>query len=62
MLSEDADDLKEEGEGAEGDSEEYHLNNNNDTKSMNHEDTGEVLDGVYLNEEIESILDKTSSS
>ena len=52
VLSEDADDLKEEDEDVE-----HHFNNNNDTESMNNEDMGEVLDGIYLSEEIQSILE-----
>ena len=54
VLPEGADDLMEEGEGG---SEEHHLNNNNDTESINNEEMGDVLDGVYLSEEIQSILE-----
>ena len=57
VLSEDADDLKEEGEQGAADSEEHHLNNNNDTENMDNEDMEDVLGGVYLSEEIQSILE-----
>ena len=52
VQSEDDGDLKEEDE-----SEEHRLNNINDNESMSNESMGDILDGVYFSEEIQSILE-----